>query len=237
LDFGLKDLKKTSCLSVQEIWDPFSPKSKQLRSKKVMVFAVGLTGNIASGKTTAARIFSSFGVDVINADTVARELTTINTEAYKKIIAHYGPNLVLSNGEINRRTLRNIIFSDAKERKWLENLLHPLIRKELAHRVESCLKPYCIVEIPLLIDKLNYPYINKILVISAPPHIQITRVMERDQCSKKQAEAILSAQPDIKLRLKNADNIINNDSDFDTLKHSLEVLHSQYINWTFDRKT
>ena len=194
-----------------------------------MVFAVGLTGNIASGKTTVAEIFSSFGIEVINADTVSRELTSLNTEAYKKIVNHYGTNIVLENNEINRRHLRDIIFSDSNERVWLENLLHPLIRNELARRVATCSSPYCIIEIPLLLDKTNYPYLNKILLITAPPEVQIARVMERDQCSKEQAEAILSTQPDIKLRIQNADNVINNNADLTSLRNSLKKLHNQYL--------
>lgn len=194
-----------------------------------MVFAVGLTGNIASGKTTVAAIFSSFGIEVINADTVSRELTSLNTVAYKKIVNHYGANILLENGEINRRHLRDIIFTDSNERAWLENLLHPLIRTELARRVDACSSPYCIVEIPLLLDKTNYPYLNKILLITASPEVQIARVMERDQCSKEQAEAILSTQPDIKLRIQNADNVINNTADLKSLRNSLEKLHYQYL--------
>lgn len=195
-----------------------------------MVYAVGLTGNIASGKTTAAKIFSSFGVAIINADQVSRELTAKNTVAYKKIVDHYGPDIVLAEGELNRKRLRDIIFSEPNERMWLENLLHPLIRQELEDRVKLCSTPYCVIEIPLLLNKENYPYLNKILVITAPQNIQISRVMERDQCSEEQAVAILSAQPDISLRIKNADDVINNNSGLDALKHKLEQLHFKYLS-------
>jgi dephospho-CoA kinase len=195
-----------------------------------MVFAVGLTGNIASGKTTAAQIFASFGVEVIDADKVSRDLTTQNTPAYKEIIAHYGPDIVEEDGELNRKRMRDIIFSNPDERQWLENLLHPLIRKQLEERVHLCTTPYCIVEIPLLFDKKNYLYLNKVLVISAPQEQQIARVMARDHCSREQALAILSAQPDEHSRLKNADDVIINDSGLDALKHHLEKLHHQYLN-------
>ena len=195
-----------------------------------MVFAVGLTGNIASGKTTAAQIFASFGVEVINADKVSRVLTAPNTPAYKEIIAHYGSDIVHEDSELNRRRMRDIIFSNPDERRWLENLLHPLIRKQLEEQVHLCTTPYCIVEIPLLFDKKNYPYLNRILVISAPQKQQIARVVERDHCSREQALAILSAQPDEGSRLKNADDVIINDSGLDALKHNLEKLHHQYLN-------
>ncbi len=195
-----------------------------------MVFAVGLTGNIASGKTTAAKIFSSFGIEVINADRVSKELTAKNTPAYEQIIAHYGPHIVLENGELNRKRMRDIIFSNPDERKWLENLLHPLIRTHLEHRVNLCLTPYCVIEIPLLLDKKKYPYLNKILVITAPQKLQIARVMERDNCSKEQALAILSAQPAENLRLKSADDVIINAAGLDELKQNLEKLHQKYLS-------
>lgn len=194
-----------------------------------MVFAVGLTGNIASGKTTAAKIFSSFGVHVINADKISREITAKNTPAYKKIVAHYGANIVLDDSELNRRRLREIIFSDANERRWLENLLHPLIRKQLAEQVNVCSTSYCVIEIPLLLDKEHYPYLNKILVITAPQNIQIARVMERDHCSREHALAILSAQPEENLRLKNADDVIINDSGLTNLQSTLKNLHFKYL--------
>ncbi|BCA95611.1 dephospho-CoA kinase [Legionella antarctica] len=196
-----------------------------------MVFAVGLTGNIASGKTTAAKIFASFGVMVINADTISKELTAKKKPAYEKIIAHYGSHIVLENGELNRKLIRDIIFSNPNERKWLEALLHPLIRKHLQNKVDSCVTPYCVVEIPLLLDKKDYPYLNKILVITAPKKLQISRVMERDQCSKEQALAILSAQPDDNLRLRSADDVLINDSGLDLLKEALEKLHLKYLNF------
>lgn len=195
-----------------------------------MVFAVGLTGNIASGKTTAAKIFSNMGIEVINADQVSRDLTLKGTPAYEKIVAHYGTRIVLEDGQLNRRLLREIIFSDPDERTWLEALLHPLIRTQLEKRVKLCSAAYCVVEIPLLLSREHYPYLNKILVITALQELQITRVMERDQCSREQAQAILSTQPNIDLRLKNADDVVINDSGLEALKLKLEQLHFKYLN-------
>ncbi len=195
-----------------------------------MVFVVGLTGNIASGKTTVAKIFSHFGVQVINADQISKELTAKNTPAYEQIVDHYGTDVLLENGELNRKHLREIIFSQPNERQWLENLLHPLIRAKIEHLANSCTTPYCVIEIPLLLNKKNYPYLNKILAIIAPRNLQIARVMERDQCSEAQALAILSTQPDDKARLEIADDVIINDSGLGALQHNLEKLHHKYIN-------
>jgi dephospho-CoA kinase len=195
-----------------------------------MVFVVGLTGNIASGKSTAAKIFSDFGIQVINADQISKELTVKETPAYNQIVARYGSEILSNDGELNRKRLREIIFSQPDERLWLEHLLHPLIRKRLEHLANLCTTAYCLIEIPLLLNKDNYPYLNKILVITAPQNLQIARVMERDQCSKEQALAILLTQPDDHSRLKIADDVIINDAGLDALRCNLEQLHHQYLH-------
>src|ERR1700733_12390645 len=116
-----------------------------------MVFVVGLTGNIASGKSTAAKIFSDFGIQVINSDQISKELTIKDTPAYKQIVTRYGHGILLKEDELNRKRLRDIIFSQPNERFWLENLLHPLIRKRLEHLANLCTTAYCVIEIPLLL--------------------------------------------------------------------------------------
>ncbi len=194
-----------------------------------MVYSIGLTGNLASGKTTVAEIFSELGVEVINADTISRSLTTKGTNSYKIIVDHFGSKALLENGELNRRYLREIIFSNEHERLWLENLLHPLIRHQIEIQINNSISPYCVVEIPLLIDKQLYPYLNKVLLITAPQEIQIERVIKRDHCSREQALDILSAQPELAQRLKIADDVIHNDTGYTQLKHSVEQLHSKYL--------
>ena len=194
-----------------------------------MIYCVGLTGNIASGKTSAAEIFARLGVDVINSDSVSRELTAHHQSSYKKIVTHFGSGVLLKDGQLNRKRLREIIFSNAEERKWLEDLLHPLIRERIIEEINLSTKPYCIIEIPLIIDKKFYPYLNKILLMSAPKEVQIARVITRDHCSRKQALAVLSAQSKIGTRIENADDILTNDSGFTQLQHAVEHLHHQYL--------
>ncbi|PWY54428.1 dephospho-CoA kinase [Legionella qingyii] len=194
-----------------------------------MVYCVGLTGDIASGKTTVAELFSKLGIDVIYADKISRELTQKNELAYSKILEHFGHKVLKQDNELDRSKLREIIFSNHKERDWLEGLLHPLIRQEIKKRVDTCTTPYCMVEIPLLITKQAYPYINRILLVCAPKEIQIARLMQRDQCSKEQAQAILSAQPNINIRLGNADDIIDNYMNIDELTKSVNDLHDKYL--------
>lgn len=194
-----------------------------------MVYSVGLTGSIASGKSTAAEIFSNLGAEVIGADKIAKELTALNQPAYKKIVAHYGASILSPTKEINRKQLRELIFSNTKEKDWLEQLLHPLICDELKKRVLASTKPYCMVEIPLLITKANYPYLNRIALIDAPEELQLARVMQRDQCTKEQALTILKAQPELSLRLKYCDDVVINNKSKDALAKAIQELHCLYL--------
>ncbi len=194
-----------------------------------MVYCVGLTGGIASGKTLAASLFSNLGVDVFNADVVSKELTTQDQIVIEQIVDHFGNDIVMPNGELNRQKLRTIIFSNPLERNWLESLLHPLIRDKLQKLVLDSKTAYCVVEIPLLIDKDAYPYLNKIVVVDSLRETQIARVIARDTCSKEQAVAILNAQPSVEKRLEYADEVLTNDSSIDDLKRSVEHLHYKFL--------
>jgi len=194
-----------------------------------MVYCVGLTGNIASGKSTVASFFEDLGIHVFNADKVARELTIEGAGAYHEIIAHFGSQILLDNKQLNRKLLREIIFANIQERLWLEQLLHPEIRQQLAKDVELSSSPYCIVEIPLLKDRKNYPYLHRILLVTSPLDIQIKRLMARDQCTREQALAIIAAQPDNEQRLAQTDDVVVNNDTLSKLKNEIDELHLKYL--------
>src|SRR3989338_679226 len=158
-----------------------------------MGFIVGLTGNIASGKSTVAHAFVKRGIMVINADLIARRLTAANTPALKKIIAHFGQDYLLHDGELDRKKMRAAIFSDAEQKAWLEKLLHPLIKKEIKEELKLSTSLYTLIEIPLLKKRTEYPYLNRVISVITPKHVQIDRLAARDQSSIEQAEAILDA--------------------------------------------
>ncbi len=202
-----------------------------------MVYCVGLTGNIATGKSTAAEIFASFGIDVFSADKISKDLTINDPSIYNQIVNHFGDGIKLKDGQLDRRSLRDIIFSNSDERLWLEALLHPAIRHELKKKVALSTSPYCIVEIPLLIDKKAYPYLNAIVVVNSSLENQVSRVTARDHCSKEQALAVITAQPDFNLRLKQADYVLMNDSGYSELKHAIEDLHQLFITQAQDHNT
>ena len=196
-----------------------------------MNFCVGLTGSIASGKSTVARFFSELGIAIISADLISRKSTEKGTSNYQKIVTHFGPTIInKEDRQLNRRRLREIIFSNPHEKTWLEQLLHPMIRQEIAKQVTESTSQYCIVEIPLLIDKKNYPYVNRILVVTSPLETQIERIINRDKCTKEQALAIIANQATLSQRLEHADDLLTNDSDTGQLKQNVEQLHYKYLS-------
>lgn len=192
------------------------------------MFCVGLTGNIASGKSTALEYFSEQGAYVISADRIARELAT-QPLIITKIKTYFGASVVNDAGELLRPTIRNIIAQDAHKRLWLENLLHPLIQHKIGEQVSQSQSHYTVIEIPLLLDKQTYPFINRILLVTAPIKQQIQRIIARDHCSITEAKAILKIQPTLNFRKKIADDIICNDRGTCDFVKQLEILHKNYL--------
>lgn len=198
------------------------------------MYCVGLTGNIASGKSTAIACFKSLGVHVIIADQLARELTQRNSAAFQQICEHFGWEVINEDGELDRRLLRKIIFSDASQRLWLENLLHPLIRSRIKTEIASSSGSYCVIEIPLLTDRHDYPYLNRVLAILSDKNQQIRRLMERDNCDEAAAEAILKTQPDDTARRQIADDLIINNGSLAKLTQQIKTLHERYLHYSIE---
>lgn len=188
---------------------------------------IGLTGGIGSGKSTAARYFSELGIDVIDADVIAHALTTKNTPTLKKISEHFGSNILDPQGELRRDALRTIIFSNADERLWLENLLHPLILEEMFSRAKKATSAYCVLVIPLLLEK-NIKT-DRVLVIDCPTNIQIDRIRARDSLNMNQIDAMLQTQLSREQRLAQADDIIHNESTLAELHTQVQKMHTKYL--------
>ncbi|WP_345788916.1 dephospho-CoA kinase [Legionella gresilensis] len=201
------------------------------------MFCIGLTGNIGSGKSTAISFFKSLGATVIIADQIARQITTPGQPALLKIKEHFGLNVITPEGQLNRSHLREIIFNNKEERLWLENLLHPLIRQAIEDKVKNSQGPYCVIEIPLLTNRKDYPYLDRILVIFASPTMQVSRVVNRDSCSKEQVFAMLATQPHESLRLQLADDILLNDSSIERLEANIRKLHRKYLQLAHEKSS
>ena len=193
------------------------------------MLVVGLTGGIGSGKSTVANLFNKHNIPIIDADIVAREMTKPGTQALARIAKHFGPDILLKDGSLNRTSLRQIIFQDAKQRLWLENLLHPLIRIEMHKQIHTFSSPYCIAVIPLLLEVEFYSFINRILVVDAPEHLQIERTAKRDNVPPPHIESILKAQAKRHDRIAHAQDLIINDGKVEDLIPQVEKLHQNYL--------
>lgn len=190
---------------------------------------IGLTGRIASGKSTVAEKFKELGINIINADAISKEITRPDSLALKKIVKYFGSSILDKNNKLNRKMLRDIIFKDKSKRLWLENLLHPLIRQEIENKITKCSSEYCVVEIPLLTDKTHYPYLNRILLITLDETTQIERLLQRDNISKEDALLILASQENESKYKEIADDILENNSSVKSLNEKVLQLHKLYI--------
>ncbi len=193
------------------------------------MYCIGLTGTIASGKSTVASQFSGLGIDVISADLIAKKLTASDQPAFENIIKKFGPSVLAPTGELDRQHLRELIFNSTQDRSWLENLLHPLIREQIRHEIGRCQSPYCLIEIPLLTDKSDYPYLNRVLLVLADHEQQITRLGLRDNSSRQQTLAILKTQADERTLRALANDVLMNDGSLDRLHEKIVQLHEQYL--------
>ena len=192
-----------------------------------MIYSIGLTGTIASGKSTAAAFFAKQNIPTLSADAFARARTLPNEPAFHAIVEHFGSSIQHPSGEINRRQLREIIIHDPMQRQWLESLLHPLIKQSIQQALRVATGYYCVVEIPLLTHREDYPDLKRILLIQAEKDIQMKRLMLRDHCSESDALTFLATQPINQHHL--ADDIIINNGHLDEFTTNLQTLHEQYL--------
>jgi len=191
---------------------------------------VGITGGIGSGKTAATDRFIQLGVDVVDADLMSREVVKPGTRALISIADHYGAERVLlPDGSLNRRALREIVFADASQKKWLENLLHPLIRKEIVQRLQRCKPPYCLLSSPLLLETDQHKLCDRVLLIDAPETLQLSRTSARDNTSEDAVKTIMASQFSREQRLAAADDIIVNDADLTALYAAVDRQHQLYL--------
>src|SRR3990167_1592262 len=190
---------------------------------------IGLTGGVGSGKSTVANLFAQHGVPVIDADLIALALTLPKQPAFLAITQHF-KEIVQANGSIDRSKLRHIVFEQAAQRQWLEDLLHPLIRMKIEDELKKITAPYCIIVIPLLFEVKPYDFIDRILVVDTLEQNQIQRVMARDKTSASLVEKILHSQINRQQRLVGADDVIINDGKIADIIPQVDQLHQIYMN-------
>ena len=194
------------------------------------MLVVGLTGGIGSGKTAVSDRFAKLGVPVIDADILSRELVTPGQPALAEITATFGPEVISENGELNRKSLGEIVFSDPARRKELEAILHSRIRAAMRSQLAKLRAPYVILVIPLLLETGQKEMVDRILLVDTPPDLQRRRIQARDGFSRERIEQIFSAQTSREDRLAAADDVIVNDRDLPFLDQSVSALHTRYMN-------
>jgi dephospho-CoA kinase len=195
-----------------------------------MPLLIGLTGGIASGKTTAAQFFAQLGAEILDTDVIARELTGQHGAAMTAIRQIFGDEFVASDGALRRSEMRALAFSDGAARKKLEAILHPLVRSEAARRIRYFAAPYGMLVVPLLLETNGYrELIRRVLVVDCDEQDQIARAIDRTGLDERMVRAIMRAQLSRGERLRHADDIIRNDGDMNRLQEQVRCLHEKYL--------
>ena len=189
------------------------------------MFSVGLTGGVATGKTTASNFFSEKGIDIIDADEISRSLQSIGATGYQEIVKKFGNEILNIDKSINRKTLREIAFNDLNNKKWLEGLMHPMIRDEVIKQFEKVESTWAIYSAPLWSEKNIF---NRTLVIDASREVQLQRIITRDSCSEEVAEKVIAQQISSTERNCYATDLIFNDSSLEEFKNKLEFYFELY---------
>ena len=194
------------------------------------IFRVGLTGGIASGKTTVANMFGDLGAVLIDTDIIAREVTSPGSPGLSEIARTFGDDVITDEGELDRRTMRSIVFSDEGKRRDLEAIIHPKIRDEAIRRMQTPGGPYQVVVVPLLVESPLKEHVDRILVVDCDEQVQLQRLISRDAESKEQARNIVAAQASRSDRLAIADDIIRNEQSIENTRQKVVELHQKYLS-------
>ncbi|MCG9650294.1 dephospho-CoA kinase [Vibrio brasiliensis] len=195
-----------------------------------MALVIGLTGGIASGKTTVANLFEQeFGIEIVDADVVARQVVEPGSAGLEQITQHFGPEVIEADGTLNRARLREIIFADPSQKEWLNNLLHPMIREQMLQQLETVQSDYALLVIPLMVENNLQSLADKVVVVDVDPETQIQRTVERDQVDQQQAEAIVASQASREQRLAIADYVIKNNTKNQKLLYQITELHKKFL--------
>ena len=190
---------------------------------------IGLTGGIASGKSTVASFFADLGVPVIDTDVIAREVVAKGAPALAEIRAKFGDEVFNVDGMLDRKKMRNLVFSDDSKRRQLEGILHPRIREAALNQAEAVTDPYMIIVVPLLVESPMKEFMDRVLVVDCSEEVQLSRLLARDTENDEQARRIIAAQASRNERLAIADDVVLNDAGLDQTRTRIEALHKKYL--------
>lgn len=196
-----------------------------------MTLVIGLTGSIATGKSTVSAMFRDLNIHVIDADQIAREVVEPGEKAYREVVDHFGESILQEDRTLNRQKLGSIVFADASKRVQLNNIIHPAIRKKMLEQRDALIKAEekCVVlDIPLLFESNLTNYVEKIMVVFVDEKTQLIRLMKRDNLTKEEALERINSQLPIKEKVDLADATIDNSG---TVEHSLKQLKDILATW------
>jgi len=197
---------------------------------------IGLTGGIASGKSTVADMFADLGVPVIDTDLIARDVVAPGRPALQEIREAFGAGVIAEDGTLDRPAMRALVFGDDEARRRLEAILHPRIGAATREQANAAGGPYQIIVVPLLLESSLRAFVNRVLVVDCEEETQVARLLSRDAESESQARRILAAQASRAERLAIADDVIANEGDLDDTREQVRRLHRRYLDEAGTRK-
>ncbi|GAB0109942.1 dephospho-CoA kinase [Pseudoalteromonas distincta] len=200
-------------------------------------WVLGLTGGIGSGKTAISNIFEELGITIVDADIIAREVVQPNSIGLNAIITHFGNDILHPDGTLNRLKLRTKIFTNDDEKKWLNTLLHPLIREKILCDLSNATSPYVVLVAPLLFENNLDKYCNHTLLIDVPTAVQIERTVKRDNTTIEQVKSIIASQMPREDKRQKSDDILNNDQKLTQVRAELVELHKNYLQYALKNTT
>jgi len=190
---------------------------------------IGLTGGIASGKSTVADMFGDLGVPVIDTDVIAREVVRPGQPALREIRDTFGDDVFAADGTLDRAAMRSLVFGDEEARRRLEAILHPKIGKATVDQADAAGGEYQIIVVPLLVESSLRAFVDRVLVVDCGEETQVARLLARDAESEAQARRMLAAQSSRAERLAIADDVVSNDGDLEDTREQVRALHRRYL--------
>ncbi|PRR93485.1 MULTISPECIES: dephospho-CoA kinase [unclassified Bacillus (in: firmicutes)] len=196
-----------------------------------MTLVIGLTGGIASGKSTVSQMIKEQGIRVVDADVIAKEAVSKGTPALRQIVQTFGEGVLLPNGELNRQQLGAIVFSDEEKRKQLNAIVHPEVRKEMLRQRDEGInsqETFVVLDIPLLFESQLESLVDRIIVVYTTPDLQLSRLMNRNHLSEKEALNRIHSQQPLEEKCKKADCVIENTQDLAFIRKQLQNILNEW---------
>jgi dephospho-CoA kinase len=192
-------------------------------------YVVGISGGIGSGKTTVTDLFAKYGIEVIDADVIAREVVEPGTPALEAIVAKFGESVLDQSGSLDRAKLRTLVFNDTEIKNWLNQLLHPAIRQQMVLQTQQAKSAYCLLSVPLLVENKLNEQVDRVVIVDVDEQTQLQRTLLRDKTNEQQIRAIMDAQATRQQRLAVADDVIDNNGQAENLTKQVNALHKKYL--------